>query len=87
MTQGRILRAYGQLAAAQETRTEALRLAFVVGSRLTVVTALEALAGVRVEQGEVVLAIHMLSAASTLLAQMGTPLRPIDRPPFKETFS
>jgi tetratricopeptide (TPR) repeat protein len=81
VTQGRILRAQGELVAAQETLTEALRLAFVVGPRLTVVTALEALAGVTIEQGEVAWTVHMLSAASILRAQMGTPLRPIDQTP------
>jgi len=85
VTLGSVLRAQAELATAQETLTEALQLAFVVGPRLTVVTALEALAGVRVEQGGVVLAVHMLSAASTLRAQMGTPLRPIDQAPFETT--
>jgi predicted ATPase len=87
VTQGRILRAQGELAAAQETLTEALRLAFVVGPRLTMVTALEALAGVTIEQGEVAWTVHMLSAASTLRAQMGTPLRPIDQIPFEEALT
>jgi len=49
-----------------------------------VVTALEGLACVTIEQGKVVLTIHMLSAASTLRAQMGTPLRPIDQDPFEK---
>ena len=87
VTQGRILRAQGELAAAQETLTEALRLAFVMGPRLTVVTALEALAGVTIEQGEVAWTVHMLSAASNLRAQMGTPLRPIDQAPVEEVLT
>ncbi len=84
VTLGRVLRARGELATAQETLTEALQLAFVVGPRLTVVTGLEALAGVTIEQGKVILSIHMLGAASTLRAQMGTPLRPIDQAPFEK---
>lgn len=78
------MRAKGELATAQEILTEALQLAFVVGPRLTVVTAMEALASVTVEHGEVVLTVRMLSAASTLRAQMGTPLRPIDQAPFEK---
>jgi predicted ATPase len=84
VTLGRILHAQGDLAAAQETLTEALQLAFVVGPRLTAVTALETLAGVTIEQGKVILSIHMLSVASTLRAQMSTPLRPIDQAPFEQ---
>jgi predicted ATPase/DNA-binding XRE family transcriptional regulator len=87
VTLGRILRAQGELATAQKTLTEALQLALAVGPRLTAVTALEALAGVRIEQGEVVLTVHMLSAASTLRAQMGTPLRPIDQAPFEKALA
>jgi len=80
LTLGQILRAQGDLKAAEETLTEALKLALVMGPRLIVAAALERLAGVTLDQGKVVLSVHLLSAASALRTQMGTPVRPSDQP-------
>ena len=87
VTQGNILRAQGDLTAAEDSLTEALRLALVVGPRLIVATALEALASVTIDQGNAVAAARLLSAASKLRAQMGAPIRPVDQPAFERALS
>jgi tetratricopeptide (TPR) repeat protein len=79
ITQGRLLRAQGNSAAAYAAVTEALRLALVVGPRLMVAAALEELAGIVVAQDRAELAARLLAAAEALRLQMGTPVRPVDQ--------
>jgi predicted ATPase len=82
VTMGHVLRAQGELRAARETLNEALQLAWVMGPRLVVVTALEALGillAQQADQGEASLAVRLLAATSDSRTRMGTPLRPVDR--------
>ena len=83
ITQGHILLAQGKAAAAYSTLSEALRFAWAVGPRLFVAASLEGLASVVAEHGQDDLAVRLLSAASTLRAEMGTPIRPVDQPTFE----
>jgi len=80
ITQGHILLAQGQAMAAYSTFSEALRFAWAVGPRLFVAASMEGLASVVAEHGQGDLSVRLLSAASTLRAQMGTPIRPVDQP-------
>lgn len=80
ITLGHILRAQGEVAAAHEALTEALRLAKIVGPRLLVAAALEGLAGLAARPDRSALAARLLGAASALRARMGTPVRPVDQP-------
>ncbi len=80
VTLGRILQAQGRGTDAYNALTEALRLALVVGPRVMVAAALESLASVTIDQGKAALAVRLLSPASKLRAQMGTPVRPPDQP-------
>jgi tetratricopeptide (TPR) repeat protein len=73
VTQGHLLRAQGDMAAAHEALTEALRLAGVVGPRLFVAAGLEGLAGVVVSQGQAALAVRLFSAAAALRTRMINP--------------
>ena len=77
---GTILRAQGEVTAAQETLVDALQLTLRIGPRLMVVAALEALSRVFIAQAHADLTIRLLSAASHLRSQMGTPIRPADQP-------
>jgi len=79
ITLGHVLRAQGALPEARQALTEALRLAWSVGPRLMVAGALEGLASVEAQQGQTPLAVQLLSAASALRVQMGTPVRPADQ--------
>ncbi len=80
VTQGHILRAQGEIALADEVLTEALRLALTYGPRLLVAAALEALACVMALSEDAITATRLLAGASALRAEMGTPVRPADRP-------
>jgi predicted ATPase/transcriptional regulator with XRE-family HTH domain len=80
VTMGYILRVQGEVAAAYEALTEALRLALAVGPHLLVAAALEGLAGLAVQPGQSALAARLLGAAAALRARMGTPVRPVDQP-------
>lgn len=79
ITLGQIARAQGGITAAREALAEALQLALAIGPRLMVTAALEGLASVMVSQGHAEPAARLLAAASTLRAQMRTPVRPVDR--------
>ena len=83
ITKGHILRAQGKAAEAYSTLSEALRFASAVGPRLFAAASMEGLAGVVAEHGQGDLAVRLLSAASTLRAQTGTPIRPVDQPAFE----
>jgi hypothetical protein len=87
ITLEQIVRAQGDGAAAYTTLTEVLQLAWVVGPRLMVASALEGLASVVVPQGQVQLAIQLLAAASILRGQMGTPVRPVDQAAMEQTLA
>lgn len=76
---GTILRERGEVTAAQETLVDALLLTLRIGPRLMVVAALEALSRVIIAQADTELTIRLLSAASHLRSQMGTPIRPADQ--------
>ena len=79
VTQGHILRAQGQAAAANAALSEALRLAWAVEPRLFVAAALEGLAVLASQPEHTALAARLIGAASALRAEMGTPVRPADR--------
>jgi tetratricopeptide (TPR) repeat protein len=83
ITQGLILRAQGKAAEAYSTLSEALRFAWAVGPRPFAAASMEGLASVVAEHGQADLAVRLLSAASTLRSQMGTPIRPVDQPAFE----
>jgi predicted ATPase/transcriptional regulator with XRE-family HTH domain len=85
VTQGNILRAQGEEAAAYEALIEALRLAWVVGPRLVVVGALEGLAVVLAQRGQAEWAARLLGAAAVSRERMGTPVRPVDRSTLEQT--
>jgi predicted ATPase len=79
ITLGQIVAAQGDVVAAYGALTEALRLAWAVGPRLLVASALEGLASLAAQAQQADLAIRFLGAASALRAQMGTPIRPADQ--------
>jgi tetratricopeptide (TPR) repeat protein len=87
ITLGHITRALGDIAASEKALFEALRLAQVVGPRLLVAAALEGLASVKVLSGGANMTVRLLSAASALRAQMGTPVRPADQPALNRALS
>ena len=78
ITQGHILQAQGDAAAAYQALAEALRLVAALGPRLMVAITLEGLAGLVAQWGVIDLAVQILAAAAALRAQMGTPMRPLD---------
>ena len=80
LTLARIWRAQGDATAAYHGLKEALNVAWVLGPRLMVPLALEGLAGLLAETHRDELAVRLLAAAASLRADMGTPVRPIDRP-------
>jgi non-specific serine/threonine protein kinase len=80
ITKGQILQAEGHATAAYAALSEALRLAMTFGPRLMVAYALERLAHMMAEGGQTQLGVQYFAAASALRAQMGTPVRPADRP-------
>ena len=80
LTLARIWRAQGDATAAYHGLKEALNVAWVLGPRLMVPLALEGLAGLLAEAHRDDLAVRLLAAAASLRADMGTPVRPIDRP-------
>ncbi|HEU4321764.1 MAG TPA: tetratricopeptide repeat protein [Roseiflexaceae bacterium] len=79
VTAGQIARAQGDTAVAHAALAEALRLARTVGPRLMIAYALEGLAAVQVAWGEAAAALRLLAAAGALRAEMGAPVRPLDR--------
>ena len=85
ITQGKIERAHGDLAAAYDTLREALQFAVAVGPRLMLAAALEELANVLIAQNHAALVVHMLAAASGLRVQMEAPLPPADENAVKQT--
>ena len=91
ITQGQILAAQCDLVAAHAVLAEAVELAWAVGPRLMVASALELLAGLAVQsdpgtQGAT-LAVRFLAAASGLRIQLNTPVRPIDQPAVERTLA
>lgn len=78
ITQGMILLAQGNAAAAYAAFSESLRIALALGPRLLVAYALEGLANVAISGSDADLAVRLLVAAAKFRAQMGTPERPID---------
>jgi predicted ATPase len=79
ITVGQITRAQGHAAQAYEVFVEALRLALALGPRLIVPAALEGLGGLAAQAGQAELSGRLLGVAAVLRAQMGTPMRPVDR--------
>lgn len=83
ITQGKILAAQGDPAAAHSILVDALRFAWQVGPRLFVAAALEALAAVAADAADLprtTLAAQWLAAATTLRTHMGTPVPPVAQP-------
>ena len=80
ITQGLILHSHSDAAGAQPAMAEALRLAWAVGPRLFVPAALEGLAVLEANHGQPERVVQLLAAAAQLRAQMGTPVRPADKP-------
>lgn len=87
VTLGYVLIAQGKMAEADEALTEALRLALVHGPRLFVASALEGLAGMMAHTKQNTSAIRVLSMASTLRIEMGTPVRAADKPLLDQTYA
>lgn len=94
ITLGQILYAQRDIGAAHAALTEALQLAWDVGPRLMAAAALEALAGLAVPGGgapraleTVTLAATKLAVASALRTQMGTPVRPAEKPAVERTMA
>jgi hypothetical protein len=87
ITLGTILLAQGNVLAAYDALTEALRLAWAFGPRLFVAAALEGLASVVISQGDAELATRLLAGASALRAQMGAPVRPVDQADLKQALA
>ena len=87
VTLGSILNALGDITAAYDALSEALRLAWVVGPRLLMATALEGLAATLTPRGQTRRAAQYLAAADQLRRQMGAPLRPADRAAYEATFA
>ncbi len=85
VTAGQIAGAQGDTAAAHAALVEALRLARVIGPRLMLAYALEGLAAVQVARGEAAAALGLLGAAGALRAEMGAPVRPLDRAVLERT--
>lgn len=79
ITMGHILRASGDLPAAYAAAREALRLTAAVGPHLMLTNAIESLACAAAGLGRAPLAARLLAASARLRAQMGTPVRPVDR--------
>jgi predicted ATPase len=79
VTQGHIFMAQDDAAAAYRAFVEALRLTMVGSRQLLVAAAMEGLASVVVSQGDAELGARLLASASTLRAQMSTPVRPVDQ--------
>jgi len=81
ITQGKIIAAQGELAAAHLILVEALRCAWQVGPRLFVAAALETLATVALdaaaEPRRPLLAVQWLAAATTLRTDLRTPAPPV----------
>lgn len=87
ITQGQILQAQGDVTAAHSALTEALRFAWAVGPRLFVAASLEGLACIESARGQAGRAVQLFAAASTLRTQMGTPVRPVDRPALEQALA
>jgi hypothetical protein len=49
--------------------------------------ALDAMAHVLAAQGQAILATRLLAASAALRAQMGTPVRPVDRPSLEQALA
>ena len=77
---GNILAAQGKVDAAHDAFAEALRYAWATGPRLFVSGALEGLARVSLEGEKATEAVKFIGGAAALRAEMGTPVRPIDKP-------
>jgi DNA-binding CsgD family transcriptional regulator len=75
-TYGPVLHDSGDLAAAQATLLEALRLAHQVGPRWVVAAVLEALACLAVDLGQHAAAVSLISRASAIRAALEVPVRP-----------
>lgn len=82
ITRGHILTAQGHMGDAQAALTEALQLTWVIGSRLLMVVAVEALATLVAQTDQLSLAVRLFSGASTSRITMGTPIRPADKPTY-----
>ncbi|MBZ0303701.1 MAG: tetratricopeptide repeat protein [Anaerolineae bacterium] len=82
---GYIQLAQQELAAAHDSLAEALRYAWTLGPRLMVAAALEAMAAVTTESGASMSAIRYLAASSGMRTEMGTLMRPADRPILERT--
>jgi hypothetical protein len=88
VTLGGVLRARGDCSGAHAALAQALQLAWAVGPRVLVALSLEGLAaGLAVHPGQAGLATRLLAGAAALRAQMGTPLRPIDRADVEQTLA
>jgi tetratricopeptide (TPR) repeat protein len=88
VTLGGVLRARGDRSGAHAALAEALQLAWAVGPRVLVALSLEGLAaGLAVHPGQAGLATRLLAGTAALRAQMGTPLRPIDRAGVEQTLA
>mgnify|MGYP006870843296 CR=1 FL=1 len=79
--------AQGKMAAVDEAMTEVLRLALVHGPRLFMASALEGLASMMAQTQKHTSAVRLLSAASALRTQMGTPVRLVDKPMLEQTYA
>ena len=75
-SQGVILAAAGDPAAAHAVLTEALQLALQVGPRWAVAAILEAIATVAAGQGQDLVAVELASGAAALRTEIGVPVRP-----------
>ncbi len=80
VTLGRVRGARGEGEAARADLAEARALAAPVGPRLVVAAALDALGVLAVGQGQAEHRVHLLAAAARMRQEMGTPVRPADRP-------
>jgi hypothetical protein len=87
VTQGHILQAKGDSAAAYSALSEALRFAWAVGPRLFVAAALEGLASIDIGRGEAPRTVQLLATASELRVQIGTPVRPIEQVAVEEALA
>lgn len=86
VTLGYVLLAQGKMAAVDEAMTEVLRLGLVHGPRLFIASALEGLASMMAQTQKHTSAVRLLSAASALRTQMGTPVRLVDKPLLDQTY-
>ena len=87
VTQGYILMAQDDAAAACRAFVEALRLAMIESPLVLRPAALEGLATAFVSQNDVELGVRLLASASVLRAQMSTPVRPVDRPAVEQALA